>query len=56
VPASREHPAMLRHGLPLMNMFATYMGNFDAAAVPEGVRLLPRQHQHKFASAPGLGA
>ncbi len=43
VPASREHPAMLRHGLPLMNMFATYMGNFDAAAVPEGVRLLPRQ-------------
>ena len=43
VAASREHPAMLRHGLPLMNMFATYMGNFDAAAVPEGVRLLPRQ-------------
>jgi len=43
VPASREHPAMLRHGLPLMNMFATYMGNFDAAAVPDGVRLLPRQ-------------
>jgi pyruvate dehydrogenase E1 component alpha subunit len=43
VPASREHPAMLRHGLPLKNMFATYMGNFDAAAVPEGVRLLPRQ-------------
>ncbi|HXD81681.1 MAG TPA: thiamine pyrophosphate-dependent enzyme [Candidatus Acidoferrum sp.] len=43
VPASREHPAMLRHGLPLKNMFATYMGNFDAAAVPAGVRLLPRQ-------------
>jgi pyruvate dehydrogenase E1 component alpha subunit len=43
VPASREHPAMLRHGLPLMNMFATYMGNFDAAAIPDGVRLLPRQ-------------
>ena len=43
VPASREHPAMLRHGLPLKNMFATYMGNFDAAAVPEGVRLLPRE-------------
>ncbi len=43
VPASREHPAMLRHGLPLKNMFATYMGNFDAAAVPEGVLLLPRQ-------------
>lgn len=43
VPASREHPAMLRHGLPLKNMFATYMGNFDAAAIPDGVRLLPRQ-------------
>jgi pyruvate dehydrogenase E1 component alpha subunit len=43
VPASREHPAMLRHGLPLMNMFATYMGNFEAAAIPAGVRLLPRQ-------------
>src|SRR5450759_1938882 len=41
VPASREHPAMLRHGLPLKNMFATYMGNFDAAAVPEGVRQQP---------------
>ena len=43
VPASREHPAMIRHGLPLPNMFATYMGNFNAAAIPEGVRLLPRQ-------------
>jgi len=43
VPASREHPAMLRHGLPLENMFATYMGNFDAARIPDGVRLLPRQ-------------
>jgi pyruvate dehydrogenase E1 component alpha subunit len=43
VPASREHPAMLRHGLPLKNMFATYMGNFDAAAIPDGVLLLPRQ-------------
>src|ERR1700687_492208 len=42
-PASREPPAMLRHGLPLKNMFATYMGNFDAAAIPDGVRLLPRQ-------------
>ena len=43
VPASREHPAMIHHGLPLTNMFATYMGNFNAAAIPEGVRLLPRQ-------------
>jgi pyruvate dehydrogenase E1 component alpha subunit len=24
-------------------MFATYMGNFDAAAIPDGVLLLPRQ-------------
>jgi pyruvate dehydrogenase E1 component alpha subunit len=43
VPASREHPAMLRHGLPLKNMFATYMGRFDGSAIPAGVRLLPRQ-------------
>src|ERR1035437_9225251 len=41
VPASREQPAMLRHGLPLKNMFATYMGRFDGAAVPTGVKLLP---------------
>ena len=43
VPASREHLAMVRHGLPLKNLFATYMGNFDAAAIPPGVQLLPRQ-------------
>src|ERR1035437_11022273 len=39
VPASREHPAMLRHGLPLKHMFATYIATFDAAAVPHGRRL-----------------
>ena len=43
VPASREHLAMVRHGLPLANLFATYMGSFDAAAIPNGVQLLPRQ-------------
>src|SRR5882672_9131561 len=29
VPASREQPAMLQHGLPLVNLFATYMGRID---------------------------
>jgi pyruvate dehydrogenase E1 component alpha subunit len=43
VPASREQPAMLRHGLPLANLFATYMGRLDQAAIPAGVNLLPRQ-------------
>lgn len=43
VPASREQPAMLRHGLPLSNMFASYMGRIDDAAIPSGVKLLPRQ-------------
>lgn len=43
VPASREQPAMLRHGLPLSSMFAGYMGRIDHAAIPAGVNLLPRQ-------------
>ena len=43
VPASREQPAMLRHGLPLINLFAGYMGRIDDAAIPAGVNLLPRQ-------------
>lgn len=43
VPASREQPAMLRHGWPLENMFAAYMGRLDRAVIPPGVRLLPRQ-------------
>jgi pyruvate dehydrogenase E1 component alpha subunit len=34
---------MLRHGLPLKNMFAGYMGRIDDAAIPPGVNLLPRQ-------------
>ena len=43
VPASREQPAMLQHGLPLEKLFASYMGRLDAAAIPEEVKLLPRQ-------------
>jgi pyruvate dehydrogenase E1 component alpha subunit len=43
VPASREQPAMLHHGLPLVRLFAAYMGRIDDAAIPQGVKLLPRQ-------------
>ena len=43
VPASREQPAWLRHGLPLEMLFAIYMGKLDHAVIPEGVNLLPRQ-------------
>jgi len=43
VPASREQPAMLRHGLPLSNLLAVYMGRIDHGRIPEGVNLLPRQ-------------
>jgi pyruvate dehydrogenase E1 component alpha subunit len=43
VPASREQPAMIRHGLPLQNFFASYMGRLDYAGIPPGVKLLPRQ-------------
>jgi pyruvate dehydrogenase E1 component alpha subunit len=43
VPASREQPAMIRHGLPLQNFFAGYMGRLDFAAIPADVKLLPRQ-------------
>jgi pyruvate dehydrogenase E1 component alpha subunit len=43
VPASREQPAMLRHGLPLKNLFATFMGKLDRTAIPPSVNLLPRQ-------------
>ena len=43
VPASRENPAMIHHGLPLRNLLALFMGRLDFAAIPEGVKLLPRQ-------------
>lgn len=43
VPASREQPAWLRHGLPLETLFAIYTGKLDHAVIPQGVNLLPRQ-------------
>lgn len=43
VPASREQAAWLRQGLPLTGLFAIYMGRLDNAAVPPGVKLMPRQ-------------
>lgn len=43
VPASREQIAMVRHGLPLLNLLAGYMGRLEHAGIPAGVRLLPRQ-------------
>jgi TPP-dependent pyruvate/acetoin dehydrogenase alpha subunit len=43
VPASREQPAMLRHGWPLDNLLAAYMGRLEQAVIPPGVRLLTRQ-------------
>jgi TPP-dependent pyruvate/acetoin dehydrogenase alpha subunit len=43
VPASREQPAYLRHGLPLVNLFAGYTGRLNHAAIPSNVNLLPRQ-------------
>lgn len=43
VPASREQPAMLRHGLPLRSLFASYMGRLEFAGIPAEVKLLPRQ-------------
>lgn len=43
VPASREQPAWLHHGLPLDRLFAIYMGKLNHATIPEGVNLLPRQ-------------
>jgi pyruvate dehydrogenase E1 component alpha subunit len=43
VPASREQPAMLRHGLPLDRLLATYMGRIDHGRIPDGVNMLPRQ-------------
>jgi pyruvate dehydrogenase E1 component alpha subunit len=33
---------MIRHGLPLERLLAGYMGRSNAARIPDGVRLLPR--------------
>ena len=43
IPASREQPAYLRHGLPLDRLLAGYMGRVTHSRIPEGVNLLPRQ-------------
>ena len=43
VPASREQPAMLRHGWPLDRMLALMLGRFEAARIPDDVKMLPRQ-------------
>ncbi len=43
VPASREQPAMLRHGWPLDNLFAAYMGRVENGVIPDGVKMLTRQ-------------
>jgi pyruvate dehydrogenase E1 component alpha subunit len=42
VPAYREQPAMLRHGLPLERLFAQYMGRRSSARIPDDVNLVPR--------------
>lgn len=42
VPAYREQPAMLHHGLPLDRMLAAYMGRIGHSSIPAGVNLLPR--------------
>ena len=43
VPQYRELPALVRHGYPLERLAAFSLGKTDAAAVPEGVRVLPLQ-------------
>jgi pyruvate dehydrogenase E1 component alpha subunit len=43
VPASREQPAMLRHGWPLDRLLASFLGRIEAARIPDDVRMLPRQ-------------
>ncbi len=43
VPASREQPAMLRHGWPLDRLLASLLGRIEDARIPDDVRMLPRQ-------------
>lgn len=43
VPASREQPAMVRHGWPLDRLLASLLGRIEAARIPDDVRMLPRQ-------------
>jgi pyruvate dehydrogenase E1 component alpha subunit len=42
VPATREHPAMVRHGFPLDRLLAGFMGKLNYSRIPDDVRLLPR--------------
>lgn len=42
VPASREQPAMVRHGLSLDRLLAGYMGKINFGRIPDDVKLLPR--------------
>jgi pyruvate dehydrogenase E1 component alpha subunit len=43
VPQYRETIAYVRHGLPLVNLAASYMGKVDHGRIPDGVNLLPLQ-------------
>lgn len=43
VPASREQPAMVRHGWSLDRLLASLLGRLEAARIPDDVRMLPRQ-------------
>lgn len=43
VPASREQPAMVRHGWTLERMLASFLGRIEAGRIPDDVRMLPRQ-------------
>jgi pyruvate dehydrogenase E1 component alpha subunit len=42
VPATREHPAMIRHGLTLDRLLAGFMGKVNFSRIPDDIRLLPR--------------
>lgn len=57
IPASREQPAMIRHGLPLARLLAVYMGRIEHGRIPETVNLLPRQQSigAQLPHAVGLG-
>lgn len=43
VPASREQPAMLRHGWGLDRLLGSLLGRLEAGRIPDDVRMLPRQ-------------
>ena len=56
VPASREQPAMVRHGWPLDRLFASLLGR-AGARIPDDVRMLPRQQSiaSQLPHAAGIG-